>query len=153
MHASASPYSPYVAILAHVCKLAQQNFTHQCKNKKVLFLFIQPFLSQKVMDLAQGHHDLYTNLWNLPSLKIFKGSTVAYIQSESKSNKVPPNVWFFSGESGKVIPKYISYSKLWFIGLQRSFEFFNSIQAINIYVNFTKVSQVSLCTYKVLLIW
>ena len=44
--------------------------------KKVLF-FIQPFLSQKLMVLVQGHHDLYTNLSNWPSLKIFKGSTGA----------------------------------------------------------------------------
>ena len=26
-------------------------------DKNVLFLFIQPFLSQKLMHLAQGHHD------------------------------------------------------------------------------------------------
>ena len=68
------PLSPHGTILAQWArKLAQQNFRN--KDKKVLFLFIQTFLSQKLMDLVQGHHDLYTNLSNWPSLKFFKGST------------------------------------------------------------------------------
>ncbi len=55
------PLRPYVAIFAQcVCKWAQKNFRNW--NKKVLFLFIQPFLSQKLIALAQGYHDLYTNL-------------------------------------------------------------------------------------------
>ncbi len=54
------PVSLYVAILAQcVCKLAQQTFR---KDKKVLCLYIQPFVSQKLIDLVQGHRDLYTNL-------------------------------------------------------------------------------------------
>ena len=31
--------------------------------------------TKKLMDLAQGHHDFYTNLCNWPSLKILRGST------------------------------------------------------------------------------
>ncbi len=51
-----------------------------------------------------------------------------------ESNKVPTNVSFFSGKSGKVIPNYlcIGYSKAWFIDLKRNFEFFNSVHAITI---------------------
>ncbi len=49
-------------------------------------------------------------------------------------NKVPD---FFSGKSGKVIPRYNEfYSKTRFIGFQRNFEFFNSVQAINIYAKY-----------------
>ncbi len=58
---SVLPLSLYVVILAQcVYKLAQEDFGNY--DKKVLFLFIQPFLSQKLTDLAQGHHDLNTNL-------------------------------------------------------------------------------------------
>ncbi len=45
------PLSPYVSILAQcICKWAEKDFGDY--DKKVLFLFIQPFLSQKLMDLA-----------------------------------------------------------------------------------------------------
>ncbi len=53
---------------------------------------------------------------------------------------------FFLQNLAKSYQNIIGYSKAWFIGFQRKFEFFNSVQAINIYVNFTKVSQFCLCT-------
>ncbi len=60
LHGAVLSLSPYVMILALcVFKLAQWNFRNSDKKD---FLFIQPFLSQKMMDLAQGHHDLRTNL-------------------------------------------------------------------------------------------
>ncbi len=53
------PLSSYVTIFGSVClQLVPKNFRIQ--DKKVLFLFIQRFLiSQQLMDLVQGHHDLY----------------------------------------------------------------------------------------------
>ena len=58
---TSAPSKPvmYVAILAqYVCKFAQ---FLEIRTKKNIFLFIQPFLCQKLMDLA-GYHDFYTNL-------------------------------------------------------------------------------------------
>ncbi len=42
---------------------------------------------------------------------------------------------FFLGNLAKSYQNIISYSKAWFISFQRNFEFFNSVQAINIYAS------------------
>ena len=62
-------------------------------------------------------------------------------------NKVPPKVWFFSGKFSHVISKYYKLFEslvYWLPG--ELFKFLNSVQAINVYVNFSKVSQFCLCT-------
>ncbi len=40
-------------------------------------MFIQPFLSQKLVDLVQGHHYLYTNLEKWSSLKSLEGALLS----------------------------------------------------------------------------
>ena len=84
-----------------------------------------------------------TDSTNNSSLVSFPTIPCTYRVSQ---NKVPPNVWFFLENLVKSYQNLIGYSKAWFISLQRNFEFFNSVQAINIYDNFTKVAQFCLCT-------
>ena len=71
---SVLPLSSYVAILAQsACKLTQEIFRNY--DKKVFFLFIQSFLSHKLMYLAQGHSWLVCKFVELSQLKIHRGST------------------------------------------------------------------------------
>ena len=61
--------SPYVVILAQcVCKLAQNNFEKLGQKDAFLVHSAIP-KPKKLMDFVQDHHDLYTNLYNGPSLK------------------------------------------------------------------------------------
>ncbi len=60
--------------------------------------------------------------------------------------KYPQISGFFLENLVKSYQNLIDYSKAWLISLQRNFEFFNSVQAINVNDNFTKVAQFCLCT-------
>ena len=79
-------------------------------------------------------------------------STTSNIYSVSQ-NKVPPMYGFILENLAKSYQNITYYSTVRFIGLQRDFGFFNSVQAINIYATFTKVSRSCLCTMFIDTFW